>query len=217
MEDLTDILGKPLSDDKFILELLRKKLEPFKSKEIEIESRLGKLIDTFTSERLRIASMHPVILENSNDFRFETGVRSGDFEKIKKLFSDLESVKISDKTFSHQGMRKTVCNGVEKTIKKSRLLALNIYLPDKAYDLRIAVAKEVEMPNFMKKGGFERERDRETFKIDNLQYDFTIINELYRNNQTSEKIYEVETEMINADGDLDDFLRSTINLGTFLE
>lgn len=193
----------------FLIGFLVQELKKYSGEEIEIESRLGKLTDVFTGEKINISAIHPVIFKQEKNMRFETGVHTNDYDKIKEIFKERDSVKTQDRTSSYKGMRTTVSGDQTLTIKKTRLLVFDIYLPDCPYDLRIAVSKEQKMPNVnTKEGKFERERERESFKIDNLQYDFTIVKSLAQN----ETQYEVETEMIESSGDVEQFLRCSLNL-----
>lgn len=209
-----EIIGKKC-DYEFIIDILEEQIKNYVGNNIEIESRLGLLIDTFTGERLRIASLHPVILKNSLDFRFVSGVDFDDFEKIKDLFKEKESKKTNDTTCSLKNIRKTICNGKETFIRKDRKKTLNIYLPDKRYDLRISIASEIKHPYQQIQARFLRLRARETFQIENLQFDLTTVTEVDKGKNKEKKIYEFETEMIDSTKNLNQFLKTSLIFGCF--
>lgn len=189
----------------FIIEMLHKKLVDHVEDIIEIESRLGTLIDVFTGERLRINSAHPILLEQFHDSKFKSGVPENDFTKMKKLFENENSTKISDKVTFYKGFRKTVCDGKITTIKKKRIAVFDIYMPKHAYDLRIAVSRETPVDFDMRNSEFSRSRERESFQKNNLQFDFTVTV------SGNKKQYEIETEMLNSECNLLDFLHISMN------
>ena len=133
--------------------------------------------------------------------------------EIKDLFKEKESVKTSDITITQKNMRKRIHDGKVETIIKTRKKIINIYLPKHPFDVRIAISVEKIVPNKNLRTDVERKRDRETFKIDNLQFDFTIITD----QKKQEIYYEFETEMIKSDGDLEQFIQTAMNISYYLK
>lgn len=198
--DLTDDIGYELKD------ILIKALDMEDKTNLEIEARFGNIIDVFTSERIRINSLHPVILESSQDTKFKTGVAFNYFSKMKDIFADKTGVRQKDVVHFFKGFRTTCIDGKVSTIKKERKQVFDIYMPNAVYDVRIAVSKEIPVKNHNKSSTFRRERERETFSIDDFKFDFTAIK---LNNNIS---YEVEVEVANSDFDQNSFINIILNM-----
>lgn len=199
----------PELDKAFTFELknmLINKLNIQNKDNLEIEARLGSITEVFTSERLRLNTFHPVILEPSHDTRFKTGVALNYFTKIKDLFKNETGTIEKDSVCLYKGFRTTLSNGKTTTIRKDRIAAYDIYIPNAVYDLRIALSREIPVTNVMKRTSYRRERERESFVVDDSRFDFTVTKSEGAVN------YEVEVELVNASSSLDAFVDVAFNV-----
>lgn len=181
------------------------------TKDIEIEIRIGTIIDTFTSQRIEVNSTHPILIKTpAPNMRFESGVDDSTFNHIINKFKDFPSEKIQDQITLLKYARITYVDGeIKECINKRKIKNYNIYLPGFDYDLRLGISREEKVPfkPFSKTMIIsQRERDRTTFKIKDYSLDFTVVN--YNN----KKKYEVEVEVKNMDFDREEFLNVVYNL-----
>lgn len=220
MTTIQNILNLKIDNLQFFTDILKENLEKYKSNEIEIESRFGTIIDKFTKERLPYDAYHPVILDKSPNYEFTAGVNKRDFKNFQTLFMNEKFVHTSDTSRIHGKNRIIVCDGKEIMMKKTKLKTLDIFLPNCTYDMRICVSTEQEIHEFKQKNSFSRERERDSYTLNDLRFDLTTITPYYRNQRKEQKpdpYYEIETEMVRTDGDLDAFIKTSFNLTSFFE
>lgn len=186
--------------------VLIEKLDIENKNNLEIEIRLGNIIETFSNERLRLEALHPVILQPSHDTKFQTGVASNYFTKIKDLFKGEEVIYEKDTVSFFKGFRTTISNNEITTIRKERIAVYDIFMPNAVYDIRIALSRELPAVNVMKFSHFKRERERESFLTDDIRFDFTI------SKSQNDVNYEIEAELTNMNSNFESFIDIAFNL-----
>lgn len=215
MTTIQDIFNQNIGNSQFLTNILEEKLEKYKSDEIEIESRLGIILQKFKNERLPYNTFHSVILKKSPHYEFKTGVEKQDFEDFQNLFIDEKSFHTSGISLIHGKVRRIICDNSDIMVKKTKIEVFDIFLPNCSYDMRISVSKKQKMSQVNQKGSFKRKRKQDSYTINALQFDLTTIipfSENLNKEQNSDPQYVIETEMVGSDSDLETFIRTSYNL-----
>ncbi|EJW03928.1 hypothetical protein EDEG_01784 [Edhazardia aedis USNM 41457] len=187
-----------------------------KKENIEIELRVGQIINTITNKRIEIPTNHPVFFCLNNNIRKYQNMefRSGVDQKIfNSIFNKIDQGKnryklIETTVYSHaQGRYIYDDKGLIECHRKERLSHIEIYFPNKLYDVRISISQEIPIP-FKKltaeqrKLTHERRHKRKRIEMDGFYFDFTIINQ-----NRPDMCYEIEVECKNLDFDKNLFMQ----------
>lgn len=173
--------------------ILRKKEE-----NIEIEARLGLILDKTTGSRIDIDAKHPIIFSTKNTpFTFTSGVKESHFNKLKKLFINYPQENIEETIVITNKTRRIYESGKLKcTMEKVKITSYEIHFPNCDYDVRIAISKETIVkdkgPIIDKKKVIRRDRSRISIPFDKFRFDFTKIN------LPNEQIHEIELEIVDS-------------------
>ncbi|RVD93290.1 mRNA capping enzyme subunit beta [Tubulinosema ratisbonensis] len=182
--DLHELLPNALKN------ILRKKEDT-----IEIEARLGLILDKTTGSRIDINAKHPIIFSTKNTpFTFCSGVKEGHFNKLIKSFENFPKETSEETVVITNKVRKVYEAGKLKcTMEKIRIITHEIHFPNSEYDVRIAISKETFIkdigPIKDKKNVIRRDRSRISIPFNKFRFDFTKID------NTNENCYEVELEV----------------------
>lgn len=179
-------------------------------KNIEIEARLGRIMNKICKRRIDFRTEHPIIFEQlANEFCFESGVDEKDYLKIKNLISG-ESLltAISDKITIANRIRKIESLNNPENVsfeRKEKIKSLDIFLPDFKYDVRISISSETVAQAKEFDGAkplISRLRRRESLPAGPFVFDFTKVSSADAKNTKS---YEVELEIKDFKDGLVDF------------
>ncbi|KAG5859972.1 mRNA capping enzyme subunit beta [Encephalitozoon hellem] len=200
MEDLTKILKGPVKEHS---EYLRKFILAFKNERKELEIRLGKIVSKEDGSRLRVDAVAPVVFRDiPTDYRFESAVDFSDFNTLKKHFSTFKSEAKNDVVIINEDGRETYENGVLKKVeKKIRSQKLDIFIPNKKYDVRLVLSEENEAfkrPS-KKKAIVKRVRRRETYFMEPYGFDFTETILSGEKDEKEKRKFEIEVEVFSSE------------------
>ncbi|KAI8818859.1 CYTH-like domain-containing protein [Chytriomyces cf. hyalinus JEL632] len=188
------------------------------SPHIEIEAKLGILLDKRSSQRLFISSVETEAVISQNEMRFirfqsdMTIDQHGNFNRLlNKAVADLKgAVKYTHRyevdTFypPSRGEADRVRVSVDKktdeviaTIQKKRIADLNVYNPSSKLDYRISLNMEVpaEMPYSDQDAIYSRDKDRMSYVYQAVQIDLTQVTDSIKN----EKVHELEVELASSE------------------
>lgn len=193
---------------------------------VEIEARVGRIMNKITKKRIEFHINHPIIFNSCpSEFFFESGVNGEkDFNRLKEaIVKGKELVPMVDKI--------TVCNNIRKIEafddkkqsvgdtqsapkyqRKEKIKTIDIYLPELKYDVRVSASFEFEAQakDFdVRRSLFSRIRRRESLKVGPFSFDFTVIS---KPNDPASKIWEVELEIRDCEEGLDDFANIVFGL-----
>lgn len=191
-----------------------KLLEVNNDKCLEIEARLGVILDRKTGTRIDLGAAHPVIfMSQKSEFYFQSGVTSPFFQKVNQNLSCLKSSRIEEVVIIKNKVRTIYSDGKKTIMRKVRLRTFEIHFPSCRYDVRISFSKEEllnreeEMRIVKKKvEGFRRERDRISMSASSYKFDLTSIK------SSNQFIYEIEVEITDFDFDRNEFFNILENL-----
>lgn len=181
---------------------------------LEIEARLGMLVDRKSGARIDLGAAHPVIFTSQkSEFYFQSGVSSSFFQNIYKGLSNLEASRVEEVVVIKNRIRTTYSDGKKSLMRKIRLRTFEIHFPRCQYDVRMSFSKEEVLEKEAGIGvsksmgaGFRRERDRVSMPTDFYKFDLTSI-------KSADKfIYEVEVEVIDFGFDRNEFFSILENI-----
>ncbi|KAM0673971.1 mRNA-capping enzyme subunit beta [Gurleya vavrai] len=192
--------------------ILLEKLDIKFNPEIEIEARLGTIIDKKSRERINIPTNQIVLFDsNKNESNsFISGVKIKDYEYIKEKFKNLQSISVKDKVVIDGKIRNIyIKNELHECMSKEKLRSFDLYCPNFLYDIRLSISRErkTEFKASSTLHKYVRERERETFKAGSYKFEFTAVK-----NENSYINHEVEVEVENENYDKNEFLNVIINL-----
>lgn len=146
------------------------------SAEIEVEAKIGTLVDTITRQRIRLPVVNETIVntdEYQNGIRFESGMTMSQHKHINQLLNSLYAAAQKDKSRpsvaykryqeidyffgsksnSNSGEKIRVTKDQESfttkpggSVIKRRLGNLEVYCPNRPFDYRISVNLEIQTP-----------------------------------------------------------------------
>lgn len=155
----------------------------------EIEIRLGMITHNNSRIGKYDSKCHGAVI---NDYNFINGVSKDDFEMLFNTYKKNSTRTTSTNYIYNNKIRYNIETG--KIQQKIKVYETNIHIPCSKYDIRISVAKEVELFNFDIPNHYVsyRKKDRISIQRPNSVIDITKVNE---NEPTSS--YEVEIEVTN--------------------
>ncbi|KAI8584795.1 hypothetical protein K450DRAFT_218048 [Umbelopsis ramanniana AG] len=186
---------------------------------IEIEAKLGTIIDNRTRQRLSLpVGTETVILPDSDlRTRFKSDMSLNQHKMYNQMLNDMVQkppegcrvkykhtrerdrfFKLSDgrkiRVTTDQQSGEIVPNGV---LEKTRIADLNIYSPNQAFDYRISVS--IENPASIPGGNhmYERNKDRLSYSHGNIQFDLTQVKSPDTSGQ-QDVTHELELEFIDT-------------------
>lgn len=135
--------------------------------EIEIEAKIGRLIDTRTNRRLELPILNETILSDSSGIRFESNMSSDEHRHYNTMLNslcppDLTGQRPTIKYKRHQevdyfyasssrGEKVRVTKDFNTrrikergSVIKKRLANLEVYCPNRAFDYRISINLEIQ-------------------------------------------------------------------------
>ncbi|KAG0437578.1 mRNA-capping enzyme subunit beta [Dictyocoela muelleri] len=148
--------------------------------EIEVELRLGRLIEKSTNTRLVLPAHYPVILDTTNFYRFDPCIDQSLWERLKENWELSEEQ--HDTVKIQRGIRFIFVD--DKLVKaefKNRMRNYDIYVPGSDFDFRISISqeKEIDLNNVGFKKSLDktivRVRNRQSVMYDKFRIDFTIV------------------------------------------
>ena len=153
----------------------------------EIEIRLGMITHNNSRIGKYDSKCHGAVI---NDYNFVSDVSKDDFEMLFNTYKKNSTRTTSTNYIYNNKIRYNIETG--KIQQKIKVYETNIHIPCSKYDIRISVAKEVELFNFDIPNHYVscRKKDRISIQRPNSVIDITKVNE---NEPTSS--YEVEIEI----------------------
>lgn len=214
MKEVLDLLKKdePMS----IISVFESLMKINSDKLLEIEARVGTIVDRRTGLRLDLGANHPVIFtSNNSDINFISGVSSEFSQNLAKKFKSIEP-ECSEEVVIIKNRVRTIFSKENITImKKTKIKTFEIYFPDKPYDIRVSFSKEEPIENSKvateksAKGRvceFRRERSRTSYVASPYRFDFTTIK------SPKENLHEIEVEIIDFKFDRKEFFNIITNI-----
>ncbi|KAG9068162.1 mRNA-capping enzyme subunit beta [Linnemannia hyalina] len=160
---------------------------------VEIEAKVGILIDKTTQQRIQMPVQNEVVLAETSSrwYTFSSDMtvaqhahfnrclnKSGEMSQHSESKVAYKHTYETDQFFTVQGKKTRVSrdqktNAVIGSIQKRRIADLDIFSPRRPFDYRISV--NVEEPVDLPSGNPERERkkDRVSYQLNNLKIDLT--------------------------------------------
>jgi len=187
---------------------------------VEVEAKIGVLIDTRTNQRLNLPAVSEIILaENYPDLRFEANMSQEQHAHFNRLLN--ERVKITNTStypyakigcshskvvdsFHSSGtsgnkLRLTVderTGNVKASVIKERIANINVYCPRRKVDWRVSVNTETPVPPPVGPPIYSRRKDRMTYTHQAFQIDLTQVNATSESAKTQ---HELEVEFRDAE------------------
>ncbi|ORX42028.1 mRNA triphosphatase CET1 [Piromyces finnis] len=184
---------------------------------IEIEGKLGKIMDNNTKDRIWLPVQSETVLVNQRGWRFVSDmtmeqhrnynqilnklVNDGNKPNAKSAFFSYRHIHQIDSFYQVPGHKEKLrlstdksTNNVISFIKKVNIGHLNIFLPNSPLDLRISINIEEQMDQSLIKdidAIYERQKDRLSYKSHALQIDLTQVQEPNHD----KKLHELELEL----------------------
>eukprot|EP00866_Antonospora_locustae_P000329 jgi/Antlo1/329/1655 len=174
---------------------------------LEVEARLGIILDRRSGSRVSMGAAHPVILSSQKpDFYFQSGVSTSFFQNAHRILAGMESVRAEEVVVVKNKIRAIYSCGKRMFMRKVRLRTFEIHFPSCQYDVRVSFSKEELLGDsehtgaLMKKGpGLRRERDRMSVSTKFYRFDLTSV-------KTPESIsHEIEIEVTDFGFNRDEF------------
>jgi hypothetical protein len=191
---------------------------------VEIEAKLGRLIDQRTGKRIHLPIFCETVI-HLPDARFEANMSMSQHARFNEMLNTLvqsskgkvkyRHTKEIDQFFAVKGRRdkirvsrhentgQIVKNGI---IRKRKLQHLNVYVPTAPLDYRITVALEeqVSFPVGLEPDITERHKDRLSYQHQLVQVDLTQVSSVSRGSTTSvnQLFHEIEVEFVNTARDI---------------
>lgn len=204
-------LKKPVDDTLWTLSVflsksidacLSKKLE---NAQIEIEGRLGKILNKKTNQRVRDSTVSESIFNFSTDNYFDPNMSMEQHAIFNQMLNHATKYntnikythsKTVDSIYDNLRVTKDLDNSKETCIQKIKVSELHIRSPNCEFDFRISVNLEVlqEIPKDLG----QREA-RSVRKKDRLSYNYQVLSvDLTQVTQKEEKIHELEVEFVKT-------------------
>ena len=170
---------------------------------LEIEARLGTILDRKTGARIDLGAVHPVIMASEkSEFYFQSGVSQPFFESVCDILSDLDSGHTEEIVVIKNKIRTIYSEGNKTVMRKIRLRTFEMHLPGNQYDIRMSFSKEEVLGGGAgtrtagkQDSGFRRERSRTSALTPFYRFDMTTIR------LPNRPSYEVEIEIVNFEFD----------------
>lgn len=181
---------------------------------LEVEARLGTILDRRTGSRVSLGAAHPVILSSQKpDFHFQSGVSPPFFQNTHRTLAGMESFRSEEVVVVKNKVRAIYSNGQRVLMRKIRLRTFEIHFPSCQYDVRVSFSKEEVLGDdehagaLMRKGpGLRRERDRVSVPTKFFRFDLTSV-------KTSDgSTYEIEIEITDFGFSRGEFFRILENI-----
>lgn len=175
---------------------------------LEVEARLGTIVDRRSGSRVSIGAAHPIILSSQKpDFYFQSGVSASFFQNAHRILAGMESFRANEVVVVKNKIRAIYSDGKKVLMRKVRLHTFEIHFPSCQYDVRVSFSKEELLGDgehnsvLMRKGsGLRRERDRVSVPTKFYRFDLTSVKTLEGNT------HEIEIEIADFSFNRDEFL-----------
>lgn len=205
-----------------IQNLVLKRLDAVSTSNVEIEARLGRIVNKITTKRISFEVSHPIVFESlPNEYRFVSGVEKSDFGAIRHaLFPEATPTTVQDRVTVSRNIRKIEHDGGVRYEKKVKIFSMDVHLPDLLYDVRVSVSKEaaVDQREFNLDRSspahhIQRDRDRESFRCNEYSFDFTKVSGAKREApENLPRTYEIEVEIKDGGFKGTEFVTIALNL-----
>jgi len=189
-------------------------------KGLEIEARIGRIMNKITMKRMDFDTFHPIVFQRlPNEYEFEGEIAKEDFTKIKQLLfgesvtDKYKMVETVDKISISNTVRKIQSDQGIFYQKKLKLSKIDIHLPEYAYDVRISISQEsdVEQKDFVQKPNLiQRSRERESYLFNEYSFDFTKV--VNPRTAGQDRKYEIEVEVKDLEYQRIEFVVMALNL-----
>ncbi|KAI8979022.1 CYTH-like domain-containing protein [Pilobolus umbonatus] len=211
---------RPLDDiTKYIMDFIS---EHCGRENVEIEAKIGVLIDKQTNKRLKMGVATETVVPQTTmrNCRFESNMTLEQHRFFNNLLNDLvnktqardykgERIKYKhtnekDRFYEGQNRGKVrvtvdqatgqiVPNGI---IEKIRVSDINIHCPNQTFDYRISISIELPRPKPTSLPSFERNKDRISYQHGGFSFDLTQVKGAADSN--TETRHELELEFVDA-------------------
>lgn len=146
---------------------------------IEVELRLGRLMEKATGTRIALAAHYPVIMDPAAYYYFDPKIDPFLWTRLKSNWKC--SAPSRDIVRIQHGVRFIFVDGkLVKTERKHRIADFDIYVPKSEFDLRLSISTEQNVANVSLNKSVrlaaERKRERESVVLGKFRIDFTDVN-----------------------------------------
>ncbi|KAF9109621.1 mRNA-capping enzyme subunit beta [Mortierella sp. AM989] len=144
---------------------------------VEIEAKLGVILDYNTGQRLELPVKNEVVLSQNSGLRYrfvsdmtlERQIQYRHTYEVDQFFPG-PGGKGKVRVTKDQKTNKVIENGI---VRKDRIANLDVLSPRNAFDFRVSVNAEVPVPAPSGTAQFERNKDRLSYRLNNLKIDLT--------------------------------------------
>ncbi|PWN97909.1 mRNA triphosphatase CET1 [Tilletiopsis washingtonensis] len=178
--------------------------------DLEIEAKIGRIIDSHTGERLALPVASETILNMQEGWRFESSMSQPQHQQLNNL---LNSLVTPSRRVSYRRVREidyAYRNRVRVTrdsdtlairqphgiIRKNRLADMNIYCPNQGFDFRISINTETDVDEEpTEESTSHREKNRLCYTHQGFEVDLT---QVTRPEKPQEPLHELEVEICDT-------------------
>ncbi|TPX72316.1 hypothetical protein SpCBS45565_g00621 [Spizellomyces sp. 'palustris'] len=187
---------------------------------LEIEGKLGLIIDKQTGDRIRLPVSSETVLTNSGQFRFDSNMtmhlvlkaQHAHFNRILNALVQRPGSRtryVHTKEVDHyyqQGSQKIRVSAdqksgqVKEVLIKQRIADLEVHLPNSHLDFRISINLEIpaQRPPKDSPSRFRRQKDRLSYSHEAFRVDLTQVRQYNDRDVETDLTHEVEVEFIRA-------------------
>ncbi|KAI8921928.1 CYTH-like domain-containing protein [Powellomyces hirtus] len=182
---------------------------------LEVEGKLGLIIDKHTNSRIRLPVMTETVLMNDGQYRFDSNMTMDQHAHFNRTLNALVQrpgatvryVHTKEVDHYHEtGSRRVRVSIDQKTQKvkevlvKQRVADLEIHLPNSPLDFRISISMEVPAPQPPQDSvsRFRRHKDRLSYSHQVIRVDLTQVRQFDGRDRESNLTHECEVEFIRA-------------------
>lgn len=198
-----------------VFESILKQCKVEANTEIELEAKVGLIIDNITGQRPILPVLTECIINNDNrEFRFESNIKIQDHKKMNQFLNE----QVSKKLLQYKSHIKTIDSfsidpksanpkiritkkipemTISSAIAKERLFDFLIYFPDAPYDLKVSFSDEKsypyeKLPTLLPTADYARIKNRICYQETDgfIQYDLTQVSDKDGNFSSHE--FEIE-------------------------
>jgi len=176
---------------------------------IEIEAKLGLLVDKRTNVRVSYPSQSECILTDDGSYRFESTMTLAQHKHFNSILNGLATsklvkyahTKITDEFYNYEGrkVRVSVDSATGKAVAcvlKQRIADINVWMPNSPLDYRISISVEIPAtappPTHIRT--LIREKDRISYIQEHCQVDLTKTTSTSDSHREAEISHECEVE-----------------------
>ncbi|KND00986.1 uncharacterized protein SPPG_04083 [Spizellomyces punctatus DAOM BR117] len=182
---------------------------------LEIEGKLGLIIDKETGDRIRLPVSSETVIINNGQFRFDSNMTMAQHAHFNRILNAVVQRPGSRTRYVHtkevdhyyqQGSQKIRVSAdqksgqVKEVLTKQRIADLEVHLPNSHLDFRISISLEIpaQRPPKDSHSKFRRQKDRLSYSHEAFRVDLTQVRQYNDRDMEIDVSHEVEVEFIRA-------------------